>query len=1325
MTNYRCIFLLAVATFLGSPARAADPERLDRKDLLQYHDSSGTVQPVVTPADWQLRREEILRGMRDVMGPLPGGERRVPLDVQLIEEVDAGSYIRRLITYQSELGSRTPAYLCIPKECLDGNRKAAAVLCLHPTDSKVGHKVVVGLGGRAGRQYAAELAQRGYVTLSPAYPHLANYWPNLGKLGYVSGTMKAIWDNSRGLDLLASLSFVDDSRGFAAIGHSLGGHNAIYTAVFDERVSVVVSSCGFDSYLQYYGGDEKNWNFGRGWCQIRYMPLLSNYRGKLDQIPFDFHELIAALAPRPLFVNSPLQDGNFRWQSVDECAAAALPVYRLLGRETDLTVKHPDRDHSFPEQQRQEAYSVIDQVLRPAGPSQRIPATEPADAVRTFETIDGFEMQLVASEPEVVEPIVISYDANGLMYVAEYLKFPASGGESNGPDGRIRLLRDDNGDGHYEHSTVFADNLAWPTGICPWKGGVFVIASPDLWYLKDCDGDGVADVRKKVFTGFGFTTDEGTANNLIWGLDHWVYGAGSQAGGEVRPADDPDARSVALRGHDFRFHPATGRFEATSGTEQFGNTFDDWGNRFLCQNSKPAVHVVLPARYLARNPYLPVASVRQNVWKGDEVFRASPPEPWRVARSKIRNAMDRKWAATYVSHDVFSAVTGVTIYRGAAYPPQYRGNLFIGEVQGNLLHRRVLRPLGVSFASERVDVETEIVRSTDNWFRPTNMTNAPDGTLHITDMYREVIETPDSLPEELLAKLDVSSGHDRGRIYRLAPSGFKPPPPPQLGSASTAALVRELANPNGWWRDTASRLLYERQDRGAVVMLRTMLRDSDSELAQLHAMYALEGLGALADEDLLGRISSRSARLRQHTVRLAESRLSHSTKLVASVVSLADDDDARVRFQVALSLGETGDPRASVALAKVARRDAGDRWMRTAVLSSSLKLAAGMLQSMLADADFASSSEGRLILRQLALVVGGRNRRSEVAAVLKLVESSPAGRSSDVRRTVILGLGEGLRRSASSLNRYVDESPATAELLVGLIESAKKTLAKTASTVKQRLPAIELLAHGSFDDVRDDLVAMLDSRQAPAVQLAAVKAMASFENSDVAKEMIDAWQGLSPGVRGEVIEALLGRREWTATLLAAIEDQQVAPGYISPVRKTRLVQHGDAKIRTHAGKLFSASAPGPRKSVVDEYRSALKLTGDATSGEKVFEKNCMTCHKAGGRGHDVGPNLATIQNRTPEALMIQILDPNREVLANHTQYIALLESGRVVTGLIASESPSSITLRRAENVQETILRQNIEEIIGSGKSLMPEGFEQAIDPQQMSDLLAFLLGLGK
>jgi dienelactone hydrolase len=349
-----CLLLLPVVG--KSIAQDALP-RLPRDNLLLYHDAEKQVRPVESVADWANRRTEILASMQTVMGPLPGDEKRCDLDMRIEEETDCGTYVRRLVTYASEPNSRVPAYLLIPKPLLEGTRQAPAVLCLHPTDNAIGHKVVAGLGGKENRQYAAELAERGYVTLAPAYPLLANYQPDLDELGYASGTMKAIWDNIRGIDLLESLPFVRPG-GVGAIGHSLGGHNSIYTAVFDERIEVVVTSCGFDSYVDYMDGRIE------GWTSKRYMPKLIDYKDRLDEIPFDFHELIAALAPRPVFISAPLGDSNFKAESVDRIVAAASQVYKLHAAADRLQVIHPDCEHDFPDEARKAAYELFDPVLK-------------------------------------------------------------------------------------------------------------------------------------------------------------------------------------------------------------------------------------------------------------------------------------------------------------------------------------------------------------------------------------------------------------------------------------------------------------------------------------------------------------------------------------------------------------------------------------------------------------------------------------------------------------------------------------------------------------------------------------------------------------------------------------------------------------------------------------------------------------------------------------------------------------------------------------------------------------------------------------------------
>ena len=358
------IFLAAALTVAS--ARAG--ERLDRENLLEFHAAPDRVAPVRTTAEWQRRRAEILAGMQAVMGPLPGAAKRAPLDVRLVSETDCVSYVRREITYAAEPGARVPAFLLLPKMVRDGKARAPGVLALMPTnnDPAVGHRAVVGLAGAKavpGRNYGEELAQRGFVVIAPPYPQLADYQPDFAALGYASGTMKAIWDNMRALDVLAATPGVLPT-GFGAIGHSLGGHNAIYTAVFDERIAAVVSSCGFDSFLDYYSEKPEVWRPGQGWTQPRYMPALAAYAGRLREIPFDFSELLGALAPRAMLVIAPRRDANFKAASVDRVVAAARPVFQLHGVPERLALEHPDCEHDFPPEMRERAYAWLERFLR-------------------------------------------------------------------------------------------------------------------------------------------------------------------------------------------------------------------------------------------------------------------------------------------------------------------------------------------------------------------------------------------------------------------------------------------------------------------------------------------------------------------------------------------------------------------------------------------------------------------------------------------------------------------------------------------------------------------------------------------------------------------------------------------------------------------------------------------------------------------------------------------------------------------------------------------------------------------------------------------------
>ena len=480
----------------------------------------------------------------------------------------------------------------------------------------------------------------------------------------------------------------------------------------------------------------------------------------------------------------------------------------------------------------------------------RIPSKSIAEAIQSFKLEHGFSLELVAAEPDVVDPIDAAFDERGRMYVVEMNDYPFL------PDqraqkyrdqrsetwGRIRLLTDTDGDGRMDKSVVFADKLRWPQSVCCSRGGVFVISAPNLYYMKDANDDGIADVKEIVCSGFNTTNVQALSNGLEWGRDNAIYFSSGIAGGELKvPAkgNDPETKFTPGR-RDLRLDPKTRKLTMVAGGQQFGHTIDDWGDRFICSNSSHIVHVTWPLNYLERNPLLVVPDMTRSIAKEGPaavVFRASSAEPWRLVRT-ARRAADPEMRKRLPPNELvpigfFTSATGITVYRGGAYPPEFQGNVFIGDCGGNLVHRKSLSPDGISYVAARADQNVEFLTSTDNWFRPVNFVNAPDGTLYVLDMYRETIEHPASIPDDIKELVDLESGYDKGRIWRLVPPGFRTTPPPILEGAPTADLVASLRSPHGWIRDTAQRLIVERMDRGAITPLRDLILNQFRDRARL------------------------------------------------------------------------------------------------------------------------------------------------------------------------------------------------------------------------------------------------------------------------------------------------------------------------------------------------------------------------------------------------------------------------------------------------------------------------------------------------------------
>lgn len=944
----------------------------------------------------------------------------------------------------------------------------------------------------------------------------------------------------------------------------------------------------------------------------------------------------------------------------------------------------------------------------------RIKPTEPDQAAATFTVAKGFRIDLVAAEPLLADPVAICFDEHLRMFVCEMRGYSEQREENLS---QIRLLTDPDGDGKYDQSTVFADKLKWPTALFWSEGRLIVADAPDIFSFKDTDGDGKADEKKVLFTGFGIGNVQGLVNTFLWGLDNRIYGATSSSGAEVTRPDDPQFK-LSLRGRDFAIDPRTMSMIATSGGAQHGMSISDWGDRFLCSNSDHIQQVLFEDAYIARNPFLAAPSPRKSIaveGPQADVFRTSPVEPWRIVRTRLR----AKGIVPGVVEGggrpagYFTGATGVTIYRGNAWPKETHGMAIVGDVGSNLIHRKKLQDQGLVFSASRIDEKSELASSSDVWFRPVQYANAPDGTLYVCDMYRETIEHPASLHPVIKKHLDLTSGRDRGRIWRIVPEGFTQPKLKKPAEMTTAELVALLEHPNGWHRDTAARLLYERQDQSAVPLLEK-LAASKSPLGRMHALYALDGLGALDAETLLPRLTDDHPRVRQHAVKLAE-KLADVPAIRQRLLAMPADADYRVRYQLAFTLGQVDDPRRAEALAALAEQ--GGPYMPLAV-QSSLGSGGGQVFSILAgDGEYRASAEGKTLLRNLAAQIGQQQSADDIAAVLKTL-SALAGTKDGTLQVILQGLalkpGTKLAEQVAAATGGKSE-----ELMRQLVTEALAVAADEEKKLPARLAATQQLRLGKLVDVQETLVALLEPAQPADLQSAALSTLATFSAPEVAATMLERFAAFSPRLKGQATDALLSRPAWAIKLLEAIEFGDVSSGDVDPARLKLLADHRDESIRVKAAALVKKFQVSKRGDVVEAYQDVLEMPGDAERGKQTFAKVCAACHKVQGVGHDTGPNIAAMKNRGPEAILLNVLDPNREVNPQYLSYAALLADGRTITGLIASETATSLTFKRADNAADTVLRIDIQQLKSTGQSLMPEGMEKQIDKQAMADLLEY------
>ncbi|QEG43836.1 PVC-type heme-binding CxxCH protein [Roseimaritima ulvae] len=930
------------------------------------------------------------------------------------------------------------------------------------------------------------------------------------------------------------------------------------------------------------------------------------------------------------------------------------------------------------------------------------------ERLKQIEVAAGFEVQIVAAEPLVQDPVDFDWSPDGRLWVVEMADYPLGIHGDQKPGGRVRVLEDRDGDGVYDHSTLFADRLSTPNGILCWKQGVLVTAAPDVVYLEDTSGDGRADKRQVLYTGFGEGNQQHRVNGLRWGLDNWVYLANGDSGGTI--VSSKTGETVELRGRDLRIRPDSGALELQSGQTQYGRNRDDWGNWFGCNNPNPIFHYVLDEHYLTRNPHLTFPAGRHDIRRGDT--RVYPIGP-------IISHCDPQYRAIGATPR-FTSACGTMIYRDNLFGPDYQNVSFTSEPVYNIVHARKLVPRGVTFESHKLQAETEeFFRSADPWSRPACIRTGPDGGLYIADMVREVIEHPQWIDDELEKTLDVRSGSRLGRIYRVVPQASPLRNVPRLDRMTTAELVQVLESSNGSQRDLAQRLLLWQSDPQAASQLRRLYETSPRPLARLHALCTLEGLAALPSPTLLLALDDAHPGIRRHAVRILESQWAHWDDAEQAAArrlleSRAADQDPMVRLQVAYSLGEIKAPWTGKLLAALLATDGEDPWLRAAILSS---VHPGNLpvvtESLLADSAGPSVS-----LAQLMVMASRVEQTETLESILSRLSSEPQAWQTIHSWFRSIGPTKPIEQFGLS--------PRATAALDRILDRAKSLLEAAESSTAEKTIAVELLGYQSEQTEQDvaRLESLLTPAHATALQIAAIDRLSQLNRQQTVPRLAAHWKFLSPQIRSHALSVILQNPQSTEDLLSSIQGGKIAATSLSAEQRMQLLKHRSEAIRQLATEVLQQHSQD-RQAVVEAYSPAIALFDqrktDLEQGRRLFETKCSSCHRLENRGHDVGPNLERLTNRSPKAILTAVLDPNRAVEAKYLQYQAVTLDGIIFTGKLSSESENSITLIASDGKTHELLRSDIETLQCSNESMMPVGLEEGLSVEQIASLIHYVV----
>ncbi len=937
-----------------------------------------------------------------------------------------------------------------------------------------------------------------------------------------------------------------------------------------------------------------------------------------------------------------------------------------------------------------------------------------------FDLERGFNLELIASEPLIKDPVDLEFDAYGNILVLEMPGYPFEDSSS-----KVILLKDTNHDGKMDYAKTYAENLNMATSILPYEKGILVAAPPYILYCIDENQDEIVEKVDTLMGGFATANLQHNINGLTYGIDNWIYGA--NGGNSGKPYWWGDSSHILdLMGQDFRFHIKEKKLERIGESSKgFGIAMDEFGRIFSTHNLTHVSQIIFPDRYIQNNKLL-FEHTLQNISDHEEngLARVYP-----IGEQESR--LNHPEQSGY-----FSGSCGITYYDGGAWGKEYEQTIWVTDVVLNLIHADKLINDKSKFRAARITNKKEFLASSDRSFRPVNMKVGPDGNLYVVDMYRKVIEHPEWIPDEMEKSLNINAGKDKGRIYKISKG--------KSGSSfdftlflEESSCIASLSHPNAWVRTTAQRILIEKVISSDGKKKIENIISGRNEVAAVHALWILSEIGALNVQLLEKCMISNHEGIRENAVVIAEQFLNNKN-IQNQLLALLDDKDDRVRMQAALSLSvlpkeiSLSFKDQIIAKMNVQSEETND-WNIGAFTLAAKHFPIEAMQTLI------SSKSNSLLVASLALQV--RDSSAGIAKILGAISSMKDDNELLIKivnqfnqsktpledpsiQSILAKIESDDISSMAALTKLSARFgiPPSDKFLF-MSNKALTQLQNPNFSEKEKLALMEIIQLVPYKQKSLALFSCLKNQVPLRVQEEALRQLSNYREKEIGNRIIEMWSEMSPSTRRLASDLLLYVELYHDALLSALEKGKIQIGEMNfDLERRRMLIAWDTnpENRKRANKLLSDEEIISRKEVVAKMKPALSLNGNQAEGEKVFQAICSNCHRYENIGNDVGPVLTEINRKSKESIMHDILDPNAAVNTQYISHQIKTKDGMLHIGVIDSENDESVVMKKMGGEKITFNKKGIMKMNSMGKSLMMEGIEGSLTHQQMADLLSFM-----